>query len=210
MVVTEWLVALSTSGKTLWFYFVTISLKPLFKNGLGHPCLCLVSIRCSLNAWGCGAVTKCFNFSPVALEQKITLNLSLDSFPRLHFFPFLIEAFSEHLSIKQSHLVWIKLISWWVFIYYLVQFWFPAFNSSMSTPADPPDRNQKLMWCHAWTIQAIQCLPENFWHEAFVEFPWFLFWNTGPVTRIFIPHFRKTFNITPLTFPLSVHNFLFL
>jgi hypothetical protein len=38
------------------------------------------------------------------------------------------EAFPRHLSIKQPRFLCIKLILRWVFIYYLVQFWFPVFN----------------------------------------------------------------------------------
>jgi hypothetical protein len=51
---------------------------------------CLVANRCSLNARGSAALpmTRVFKFSPVALKQKIILNLSLDSFPPLHFSPF--------------------------------------------------------------------------------------------------------------------------
>ena len=47
---------------------------------------CLVPICCSLNASARAAlpVTRGFNFSPVALQQKRTPNLSLDSLPPLH------------------------------------------------------------------------------------------------------------------------------
>jgi hypothetical protein len=91
---------------------------------------CLVSICCFLNASARAAlpVTRGFNFSPVALQQKRTLNLSLDSLPPLYLYPFLNPAFSWHMSIKQPHLICSKLTWQWVFICYLVQFSFPVFN----------------------------------------------------------------------------------
>jgi hypothetical protein len=78
---------------------------------LGHPCPFVEapvnrqmfgSVHFCLNTRGRAAlpVTKGFNFSPVALQQKRTLNLSLESFPPLHFSRFWIKIFSGHVSIK--------------------------------------------------------------------------------------------------------------
>jgi len=44
------------------------------------------------------------------------------------FFPFLNQAFSWYTLVQQLRLICIKLILWWVFICYLVQFCCPVFS----------------------------------------------------------------------------------
>lgn len=91
---------------------------------------CLSCVSYSWNSRGCAALlmTRGFKFSLVALQHQKTLNLSMDSFTSLHFFPFLNRALSWHMSVRCLCLICVKLIWWWVFICYLVQFCCPVIS----------------------------------------------------------------------------------
>lgn len=132
---------MSTRNKIFQFFFFkpyNSVFKPFFRNCIIHHFVlecqsngrCLSCVSYSWNSRGCAALlmTRGFKFSLVALQHQKTLNLSMDSFTSLHFFPFLNRAFSWHTSVQCFCLICVKLIWWWVFICYLVQFCCPVIS----------------------------------------------------------------------------------
>jgi hypothetical protein len=154
--VTQWLVALTTGSKIFRFCLLITWFRSS-SNASKIACVihaflfefqrtgrCLVSVRCSLNAQGRAALpmTRGFNFSPVALQQKRTLHPSLESFRPLHFSPFWIKPFlgiCRYNNTVSSALNWsdrgYSFITWC------------SFDFQSSNVADSSDRGRKLMLC---------------------------------------------------------------
>jgi hypothetical protein len=135
---SDWLHCQEVTWFSDFFSLYASDLQVILQKLLGHPYFLSenqptggypVPFPSSFNARRRAALlmTKGFKFSPMSLQQKRKRKFPV-VFSHLYMFFCLNEAFPRLLSIKQPRLLCIKVIWLWVFIYYMVQFWFPVFN----------------------------------------------------------------------------------